>query len=543
LNIESEILDDHQIKLTVEIEEETMEGMKRRAARKIARRVKIPGFRPGKAPYHVIARQVGEAAVLEEALELLVDDIYPKVIEEADVKPYGPGTLENVESMDPPVLEFIVPLDPEVDLGDYRSLRKVYEPVEISADDVDDVLENLRERQAIIEPVERQAQEGDVVTLKITAKRKEEKEEDDNDVPEKELVEERTIPIIIQSYNDSPETEEEDGKEPHEWPYVGFSEVLIGLSTNDERTVEHSYTEDEETPGLQGENAVFSFVVEDVKSRKLPDFDDEFASSIGNYSDMEELRKDIETTLERKASESYNESYDEEILDQAVEQASFKYPPQALEREIQNTINNLKSRLEQQNLDLDLYLKTRDMDMDALKEEVIPAAETRLKRSLFLFELANVENIEVKQEEVQSEAMQTMNILAQSLPKKEARKLSDKKVYNNLIGNVMVDMIERRSMEFLQDIFSGKMEESQKSSEDSEQNGEPTVEDHPDSEIEGTPETNHETEIIEEILVDDVVDIKTEVVVNDSNNELPDSQEETVPAEDPFSEKNDNLQK
>ena len=171
MKIEKQLLDDHQVKLTVEIESDKMDGMKRRAAKKIARSIKVSGFRPGKAPYAVILKQVGEAAILEEALEMLVDDIYPQVLKEAEIEPYGPGKLDNVKSMDPAILEFVIPLDAEVTLGDYASIRKSYEPGITTEEDIDNVLKDLQERQAIIEPVDHPAKEGDLVSIKISAKR------------------------------------------------------------------------------------------------------------------------------------------------------------------------------------------------------------------------------------------------------------------------------------------------------------------------------------------------------------------------------------
>ena len=101
LKIETQTLEDHQVKLIVEPGAEALESAKQRAARRLSKRAKIPGFRPGKAPYPVIVRHFGESAILEEALELLVDEVYPKAIEEAGISPYGPGSLENVESLEP----------------------------------------------------------------------------------------------------------------------------------------------------------------------------------------------------------------------------------------------------------------------------------------------------------------------------------------------------------------------------------------------------------------------------------------------------------
>jgi trigger factor len=121
LKINKEYLEDHQVKIIVELDPEPLERAKHQAARSISRKTKIPGFRPGKAPYHVIERTVGESTILENALDILIEDIYPKVIEESGIHPYGPGTLDNMPSLDPPIFEFIVPLDAEVKLGDYES--------------------------------------------------------------------------------------------------------------------------------------------------------------------------------------------------------------------------------------------------------------------------------------------------------------------------------------------------------------------------------------------------------------------------------------
>jgi trigger factor len=165
LKLETEFLEDHQAKLKVEIEDERLESMKRRAASKLAKKVKIPGFRPGKAPYPVVQRSVGEAAILEEAIELLVDEVYPEAIKQAEINPYGPGRLENLNQMEPLTLEFVVPLDAEVKLGDYKAMRKPYEPEPVTEEQLSEALESLRSRQAVQEPVDRPVIEGDVVSV------------------------------------------------------------------------------------------------------------------------------------------------------------------------------------------------------------------------------------------------------------------------------------------------------------------------------------------------------------------------------------------
>ena len=146
MKIEKEVLEDQQVKFTVEVDSDQLEASKRKAAKKIARRIKVPGFRPGKAPYQVIQRQVGDEALLEESIEILVNDVYPQVIEDAEIDPYGPGNLENVLSLDPVTLEFIVPLMPEVELADYHAVRLPYDPPEITDAEVEAVEQDFRQR-------------------------------------------------------------------------------------------------------------------------------------------------------------------------------------------------------------------------------------------------------------------------------------------------------------------------------------------------------------------------------------------------------------
>ena len=116
--------DDHEVRVRAEFEQETLEGFKRKAARKIAQKTHIPGFRPGKAPYAMVVGHVGEAALLEEAIDLMLNEVYPQVLEQENIEPYGPGNLEDILSQEPPIFEFVIPLSPETELGDVENLKK-----------------------------------------------------------------------------------------------------------------------------------------------------------------------------------------------------------------------------------------------------------------------------------------------------------------------------------------------------------------------------------------------------------------------------------
>ena len=446
MKIESTPREDNQVQLSVEFDPGTLETYKQRAARDLARQIKIPGFRPGKAPYNVIVRQIGEVRLTEEALELLVDERYPKIIEESGIHPFTAGQLGKIGGYDPLVLEFIVPLEPEVKLGDYRSIRRPYEPKTIEDSDVDEVLENLRDRQALLEPADRPAGEGDVVTVVLKGMRNNNNEPDGSESQVEVLVDERSYQILVHSA---------DKVLDDEWPFPGFSQSLIGLSIGDERDLQYQFSDDFQFESLRGTDASYHFLVEDIKSRSLPELNDDFAKTVGDFDTLEALKGEILTSLKEQSLTDYDKAYDDAILEELVKQSTIKYPPQMLESEQNNVVDSFKRRLEQQGSTVELYLKTRDMDIEALKEEAKPVAEERLKRSLALLELANAEKIQVSEEELQNETKRTLNSLNQNLEGADARRLTDQRVMNNLVGNVMLDLLAQRAERRLHEIANG----------------------------------------------------------------------------------------
>jgi len=169
LKTEKTNTDDHQVKLTTEIEGELVDQFKRRAARKVAQSTRIPGFRPGKAPYNMVLSYVGEDRIFQEAIDLLVEDTYPKILDAEEIKPWGPGSFDNIKSEDPLVLEFTVPLDPEVELKGVDELNKDYDLKPVTDAEVEEFVMSLRRNYANIVPLETPAAEGNVVYMTVEA--------------------------------------------------------------------------------------------------------------------------------------------------------------------------------------------------------------------------------------------------------------------------------------------------------------------------------------------------------------------------------------
>jgi trigger factor len=489
LKIDKEFRDDHQVKLTVELDPEPFEKAKRRAARQIARNVKIPGFRPGKAPYGVILRHVGEGHVIEHAVENLIEEQYPKIIEAAEIQPYGPGKLDNVSQLTPPIFEFVVPLKAEVELGDYKSIRIPYEASEITEEDINKSIQQIRKQNAVRENVERPAQKGDFVFMRISGVRT-----DTEDQADATIIEERFSSSVIQ------EDENED-----EWPFPGFSKELVGLSANDEKTIEHQYPDDYPDETLQGASAEIKVVVTNIQSETLPTVDDELAKTASEFETLEEWKQSLKSNLEEQISTEYADQYDDQIFEEIEAITTMRYPPQIIEREKEDILKGLEYRLSQQGLNMDLYLQVRGLDEEGLDEEITPIAEERVKRGLILMEIAEAENIEADPEKVGVEMDRTLQAISSTMTPNDAKKFAKSDYVPSLASNIVADMLTQRTMEFLRATSKGEPwpseeEKTEEAGIDSDGSETESAELESDASPEGKAETeeNVEEEPVEE---------------------------------------------
>lgn len=453
MNINKEILDTHEAKLTVTVETEQFEGAKRKAAKQMAKKYKIAGFRPGKAPYSVIVKHLGDGPITEQAIGNLIDEIYPKAIQEAELDPYGPGALEEMPTLDPPTFEFLIPLAPEVELTDYKEVRVEFNTKEVTEENIQEVIQNLRESQATIDNVERPIEEGDMVYIVLSGNRKGE-----SDPEKKVLLEERRYPVIV---------EKKDADQASEYPFPGFSRKLIGLTAGDKKTFQHTFKEDYEFEDLRGVTGLYKVSVEEVKGRSLPEVNDDFAKSVGNYESLDQLQEDIKQTLTEQFESEQVSAYESEILDLLLADTQIKYPPQMLEDEIDDFIHDLSHQLEQQGMNIDLYLKSRSIEMSGLREEVKEQAESRMKRGLILMEVARNEEISIQNDEINKRVQLTLDEVAAYYSKEEAAKLGAGANLESLRSRIATDEIISRTLKLLRDTAMGITQEEPDTAEES----------------------------------------------------------------------------
>ena len=434
MKIEKTIEENHEAKVVVEVEPEKMQTYKQRAARKISERGKIPGFRPGKAPYHLVVQNYGEQAILEQAIDYFVDAEYSNILKEADVNPGASGSLESIDSLEPPKLTFRVPLAPEVDLGDIHSLRMPYEWTAPDQSAVDKAVEDLRQMYATTENVEREAQTGDYVLVDVKS-----------ETPE--LNRTGYAAVIREEVRDT------------EWPYSGFANELLGLKPGDSKTMTHTFPEDWDVEELKGKEVEMEVTVKTVRSVTLPELNDEFAKTVGAGETLEALRESVARDVEARSKADYDDKYFVDLIEKIKEGATFKYHPHSLEHEGEHVLEELGQRLAQQGMDLDTYFKMRNTTREQfIEDEVKPVAKKRFERSLILDELVRSEKLEVDNASLDAEFNNTLSALTmQGLDFSKIR--GGKKGQQQLAQAVAMEsanrVLTRRALDMLKSIATG----------------------------------------------------------------------------------------
>lgn len=434
MNIEKQYQEDHSVKLIVEVDADRMGDYKKRAAAKISQRGNIPGFRPGKAPYHIVERTYGEGAITEQAVNMFIDAEYSNILKEAEVDPGASGSLENIESLDPPKFVFSVPLAPEVKLGEYTSIRLPYEWTAPGQSEVDAALENLRQMYASTETVERAVETGDYVLLDVSS-----------ETPE----------LNRTGFATFVRTEERDT----EWPYNGFAKELLGLKSGESKTVKHTFPADWDVEELQGKDVEMTATVKTVRGVSLPDVNDEFAKMTGAGETVDALMEMLKKDVELRSQNEYDDKYFVDLIEKVKEGATIKYHERTLEHEGEHVLQDLSQRLAQQGMDLETYFKVRNTTQEAfIESDVKPVARKRLERGLILDEIVKVEKIQIDDEALNSEYSNAINNLAMQgmdFSKVRGGKKGQRELSQAIAMDAASRVMTRKALDMLKSIAMG----------------------------------------------------------------------------------------
>jgi len=441
VKVSTERLPESQVLLQIEVEDERLERAMQSAYRRLAAKVKVPGFRPGKVPRNVLERHVGEDVIRQEAIDRLMPEVYREALEQESIEPIDRAEFELVTEQ-PLVAKFTVPVRPKVDLGDYTALRVPREAVVVEPERVQESLEALRHRYATLEPVTRPIAWGDIVRADVhaTADGTTLVTEDD---AEFQLQEGRTISL------------------------PGFAEALVGREKGAEFEVEVPVPEDAPDERLRGRQARYQVRIKEVKQEILPELDDEFARQVGEgFPSLVALRSRIEEDLRQALENEAEHRYHDEALDALVGRAAIEFPPVLVERETERLLREQSDagrpgRGGSSRDDLERYLHQIGKSEEEARAELRPLAEARVRRSLVLSELAEAEHIEVTDAEVQGEIERLASGVSGSAD--EVRRLFSS---DSAKGSLRRSLMTRKTLDRLAEIASAdgaQLEEAQAS--------------------------------------------------------------------------------
>jgi trigger factor len=370
-----------QVALQVEATAGEVEAAVQASLRRLAGRVRIPGFRPGKAPAAMVERAVGWEAVRHETVDHLVPDLYRRAVDESGVEPVGDPELDLGELERDKPLKFTatVTVKPEVDLREYLSLRVPMETTEVTDETVEEAIQEARKRHSELNDVERAAQSGDVIRCTLVMRRGDEVlTGGDAQERDLELDREQVIPAIV------------DG--------------VIGLVAGESRTFDTTLPQDYGQEELRGATVTIDVSVHAVRERTLPPEDDSLAVLDSHGTTLEELREHYRGALTVEAAEADRERHEGAALEALRDYVRVDIPEAMIEREIDRQIADLEYRLGSLGLPLDRYLEMSGESMVKLRADRRETASSRVRLELALDALAGAEGIEVDETQVEREA-------------------------------------------------------------------------------------------------------------------------------------------
>ena len=422
MKVTSSEIEGSQVVLDMEIEQERVDKAMERAYRRIASRVNVPGFRKGKAPRVLVERVVGRDTLMSEALEILVPEAYQEAVKETGIDPVDQPKLD-VVSAEPLSVRATVPVRPKVQLGDYKAIRQSLEVPEVTEEQVETTMENLRESRAEWTPVDREAAQGDMVTLDMKGR---------VDVGDKVFVDSQGFQVVV-----DPE---------RQLVAPGVMEQLVGVKAAEQKSFQVTLPDDFQDKELAGHGATIDISVNEVKEKKLPAVDDEFAKSMGEFSSVDELRTAVRKELEEQARAQAKRSLEESVLAAVVDQATVEPPQPWVEEQAEGVIKGTQKDLASKGLTFEQFLRYSGQTEETFRSEMLSAAKRDLKRMLVLDAVAEDEGITITDEELD-------DAVEKALAVREGR--NDNIDRDRLKSSLRSRLRERRTVDRLFEIASG----------------------------------------------------------------------------------------
>ena len=369
------------VALTIEITKAEFEAAKDKAFKKTGKNITVPGFRKGKAPRKMIEKLYGEGVFFEEAFNIIYPDAMEMAVEKSGIKPVGRADVDLGDPAEEGGLTIIakVPVEPEVELGEYKGIEVEKETVKVLQADVKAELNRMAQRNARTETVERKAKKND------------------------------TVDIDFEGFVDG--VPFEGGKAEHHELTLGsgafipgFEDQLIGCKAGDEKDVVVTFPEEYHAKELAGKEATFKCNVHKVEETILPEIDDEFAKDVSDTCEtLDDLKKEITERLKAERQEAADNAFEEKVLDAVIDGMKADIPAAMIDAQVDTIVQDFGYRLQMQGMGLEQYLKMTGTEMGAFRAMFKDQAERQVKTRLALQKVVELEGITVSDKELEEE--------------------------------------------------------------------------------------------------------------------------------------------
>ena len=368
-----------QVALTIEVGAAEFQAAIEKAYQKMRKKINVPGFRPGKAPRKLIEGMYGAEVFFEEAINIAFPDAYDAAVKEQELQVVGYPSVELVgeATQDGFTFKAVVPVYPDVTLGEYKGLSAPKDEVKVSAADVDERIKSLLDRNTRLVSVEREAQEGD------------------------------TAVIDFEGFLDGVPFEGGKGTnhslELGSHSFVpGFEEQVVGMKAGEEKDLDITFPEDY-TPELAGKAVVFKVKVHEVKEKEVPALDDEFAKDVSEFDTLKELKADLKKKITEERQKEADRAFENTLMEQVAEKITADIPDAMVEAQARQFVDNFKMQIAQSGIPYDQYLKMTGMREDKLLEDAREPALRQVRVDLAVAAIIKAEDIQVTDEDVEAE--------------------------------------------------------------------------------------------------------------------------------------------
>lgn len=381
MSLQVEKMEKNMAKLTIEVSAEELDKAMQNAYLKARGKISIPGFRKGKAPRKMIEQMYGKGIFLEDAANALIPEHYSKALEECDLEIVSQPEIDVTQAEPGKAFIFTaeVAVKPEVTLGEYKGVEVPKSETEVTDEDIDAEIKKEQEKNSRTVTVEdRGAENGDITTIDF---------EGFVDGVAFEGGKGTDYPLTLGSGSFIP----------------GFEDQLVGAKAGDHVEVNVTFPEEYQAAELAGKAAVFQCDVNKVETKELPELDDDFAQDVSEFDTLAEYREYVKKNLTEKKEKEARAAKENAAVDKAIENAEMEIPDAMLNTQVRQMMNDFASRMQSQGLTMEQYFQFTGMTAEKMQEEMKPQALKRIQTRLVLEKIAETENIEVSEDEVNEE--------------------------------------------------------------------------------------------------------------------------------------------